>query len=220
MIIIFTGLVEEMGQVISIKNGENSVQLKIKCEKVLKNAKIGDSIATNGTCLTAVEIGANYFVADCMHETIKRTNLSRLKSGHLVNLEKSVTLSTPLGGHLVTGDVDCEGVIKSITKDGIAQIYEIEIEPRLMKYIVEKGRVTLDGASLTVVGFSHNSLKVSLIPHTQQMITLGRKKTGDYVNVETDLIGKYVERMMTFKEPEKEKKSSLDKNFLASHGFF
>ena len=113
-----------MGQVLSIKNGEKSVQLKIKCEKVLKNAKIGDSIATNGTCLTAIEIGKDYFVADCMHETVKRTNLERLKTGNLVNLEKSISLSTPLGGHLVTGDVDCEGVIKSITQDGIAKIYE------------------------------------------------------------------------------------------------
>ena len=210
-----------MGQVLSIKNGEKSVQLKIKCQKVLKDAKIGDSIATNGTCLTAVEIGADYFVADCMHETVKRTNLARLKSGSLVNLEKSITLSTPLGGHLVTGDVDCEGVIKSITQDGIAKIYEIEIEHRFMKYVVEKGRITLDGASLSVVGFSGNTLQVSLIPHTQKMITLGRKKAGDYINVETDLIGKYIERMMNFKDEEKgSKKSSLDKNFLASHGFF
>ena len=210
-----------MGQVLSIKNGEKSVQLKIKCEKVLKNAKIGDSIATNGTCLTAIEIGKDYFVADCMHETVKRTNLARLKSGSLVNLEKSITLSTSLGGHLVTGDVDCEGVIKSITQDGIAKIYEIEIEHRFMKYVVEKGRITLDGASLSVVGFSGNTLQVSLIPHTQKMITLGRKKAGDYINVETDLIGKYIERMMSFKDEKKDsKKSSLDKNFLASHGFF
>ncbi|MBS5036983.1 MAG: riboflavin synthase [Fusobacterium sp.] len=218
---MFTGLVEEMGQVFSIKNGEKSVQLKIKCEKVLKNAKTGDSIATNGTCLTAIEIGKDYFVADCMHETVKRTNLARLKTGNLVNLEKSISLSTPLGGHLVTGDVDCEGVIKSITQDGIAKIYEIEIEHRFMKYVVEKGRISLDGASLSIVGFKENSLQVSLIPHTQQMITLGRKKVGDHINVETDLIGKYIERMMTFKEDEKtSEKSKLDKNFLASHGFF
>ena len=210
-----------MGQVLSIKNGERSVQLKIKCKKVLKNAKIGDSIATNGTCLTAIEIGNDYFVADCMHETIKRTNLSRLKSGNFVNLEKSITLSTPLGGHLVTGDVDCEGTIKSITQDGIAKIYEIEIEHRFMKYIVEKGRITLDGASLSIVDFSENTFQVSLIPHTQEMITLGKKKVGDYINVETDLIGKYIERMLNFKDEEKNsKKSSLDKNFLASHGFF
>lgn len=210
-----------MGQVLSIKNGEKSVQLKIKCEKVLKNAKIGDSIATNGTCLTAIEIGKDYFVADCMHETVKRTNLARLKTGNLVNLEKSISLSTPLGGHLVTGDVDCEGVIKSITQDGIAKIYEIEIEHRFMKYVVEKGRISLDGASLSIVGFKENSLQVSLIPHTQEMITLGRKKVGDHINVETDLIGKYIGRMMTFKEDEKtSEKSKLDKNFLASHGFF
>lgn len=209
-----------MGQVLSIKTGEKSVHLKIKCKKVLKNAKIGDSIATNGTCLTAVEIGSDYFIADCMHETIKRTNLSRLKIGNLVNLEKSISLSTPLGGHIVTGDVDCEGVIKSITKDGIAKIYTIEIEPRFMKYVVEKGRVSLDGASLSIVNFSGNTLQVSLIPHTQEMITLGMKKVGDYVNVETDLIGKYIERIMTFKEPEKKNENKLSKDFLASHGFF
>jgi len=218
---IFTGLVEEIGEVISIKSGDKSVQLKIKCTKVLKNAKIGDSIATNGTCLTAVEVGSNYFVADCMHETVKRTNLKRLKAGSLVNLEKSISLSTPLGGHLVTGDVDCEGQIKSITKDGIAKVYIIQMEHRYMKYIVEKGRVSLDGASLSIVGFQGDTLSVSLIPHTQEMITLGNKKVGDYINIETDLIGKYIERFLTFQNEEKEvKKSKLSKEFLASNGFF
>lgn len=218
---IFTGLVEEIGEIISIKSGDKSVQLKIKSTKVLKNAKIGDSIATNGTCLTAVEVGSNYFVADCMHETVKRTNLKRLKAGSFVNLEKSISLSTPLGGHLVTGDVNCEGKIKSITKDGIAKVYTIEIEHRYMKYIVEKGRVSLDGASLSIVGFQGDTLCVSLIPHTQEMITLGNKKVGDYINIETDLIGKYIERFLTFQNEEKEvKKSKLSKEFLASNGFF
>lgn len=106
---IFTGLVEEMGEVIAIENGEKSLKLKIKCKKVLEGAKLGDSIATNGTCLTATELGNNFFTADCMYETVKRTNLKRLKVGDRVNLEKSITLATPLGGHLVTGDVDCEG---------------------------------------------------------------------------------------------------------------
>ncbi|MGO2118483.1 MAG: riboflavin synthase [Fusobacterium sp.] len=218
---MFTGLVEEIGEIISIKSGDKSVQLKIKSTKVLKNAKIGDSIATNGTCLTAVEVGSNYFVADCMHETVKRTNLKRLKAGSFVNLEKSISLSTPLGGHLVTGDVNCEGKIKSITKDGIAKVYTIEIEHRYMKYIVEKGRVSLDGASLSIVGFQGDTLCVSLIPHTQEMITLGNKKVGDYINIETDLIGKYIERFLTFQNEEKEvKKSKLSKEFLASNGFF
>ena len=207
-----------MGKVLSITNGDKSVQLKIQCHKVLENAKLGDSIATNGTCLTAIKIEKDYFIADCMHETIKRTNLKRLKPGNLVNLEKSISLSTPLGGHLVTGDVDCEGSIISIEQDGIAKIYTIEIEHRFMKYIVEKGRVTIDGASLSVVGYSDNNLSVSLIPHTQEMITLGKKKIGDFVNIETDLIGKYIERLLNFKE--KKEESKLDMNFLAKHGFF
>lgn len=208
-----------MGEVLAIENGEKSLKLKIKCKKVLEGAKIGDSIATNGTCLTAVELGNNYFIADCMYETVKRTNLKRLKSRDKVNLEKSITLATPLGGHLVTGDVDCEGRIKSITPEGIAKIYEIEIERKYMKYIVEKGRVTLDGASLTVMKLDRNSFGVSLIPHTQEMITLGKKKVGDYINVETDLIGKYIERFMKFEEETKESSKGLTMEFLLKNGF-
>lgn len=209
-----------MGRVISVTSGEKSIKLKIQCKSVLEGAKLGDSIATNGTCLTAIEIGRNYFTADCMYETVKRTNLKRLKSGDIVNLEKSLTLATPLGGHLVTGDVDCEGLLSSITREGIAKIYEIKVEPRLMKYIVEKGRVTLDGASLTIVDFTEDSLSVSLIPHTQEMVTLGSKTIGSYINVEMNLIGKYVERMLSFKEPKESKKSKIDMNFLAENGFF
>ena len=175
---IFTGLVEEMGEVIAIENGEKSLKLKIKCKKVLEGAKLGDSIATNGTCLTATELGNNFFTADCMYETVKRTNLKRLKVGDRVNLEKSITLATPLGGHLVTGDVDCEGKVVAITPEGIAKIYEIEIDRKYMKYIVEKGRVTLDGASLTVMKLGDTTFGVSLIPHTQEMITLGKRRVG------------------------------------------
>ncbi len=207
-----------MGRVLSVTNGDKSLKVKIECKEVLKGAKLGDSIATNGTCLTATEIGSNYFTADCMYETVKRTNLKRLKAGDLVNLEKSLTLATPLGGHLVTGDVDCEGTLVSIKPEGIAKIYEIQVEQRLMKYIVEKGRVTLDGASLTIVDFTKDTLSVSLIPHTQEMVTLGSKKIGDFINVEMDLIGKYVERMLSFKE-EKNPKSKVDMNFLAENGF-
>lgn len=202
---MFTGLVEEMGRVLSITEGNHSMQIKIQCKKVLEGAKLGDSIATNGTCLTAVEIGKNYFVADCMHETMKRTNLHRLKKSDFVNLEKSITLSTPLGGHLVTGDVDCEGKIIEIRQDGIAKIYTVELPKQYMKYVVEKGRVTLDGASLTVMELGECTLGVSLIPHSQEMIILGKKKVGDYINVETDLIGKYVEKLLSF--PKQEEKT-------------
>ncbi len=154
-----------------------------------------------------------------MYETVKRTNLKRLKAGDKVNLEKSITLSTPLGGHLVTGDVDCEGRIVSITPEGIAKIYEIEMERKYMKYVVEKGRVTLDGASLTVMRLEENSFGVSLIPHTQEMITLGRKKVGDYINIETDLIGKYIERLMKFQDDTKDNSRGITMEFLLKNGF-
>ena len=208
-----------MGEVIAIENGEKSLKLKIKCKKVLEGAKLGDSIATNGTCLTATELGNNFFTADCMYETVKRTNLKRLKVGDRVNLEKSITLATPLGGHLVTGDVDCEGKVVAITPEGIAKIYEIEIDRKYMKYIVEKGRVTLDGASLTVMTLGDTTFGVSLIPHTQEMITLGKRRVGDYINVETDLIGKYIERFMKFQDEPSEKKEGITMEFLMKNGF-
>ncbi len=219
---MFTGLVEEIGEIIALERGDKSVKIKIKAKKVLENSKIGDSIATNGVCLTAVEIKNNYFVADCMYETIKRTNLKRLKTGDKVNLEKSLTLTSFLGGHLVTGDVDCEGKIISIYKEGIAKIYEIEILAKYMKYIVEKGRITVDGASLTVMILRENIFGVSLIPHSQKEIILGEKKVGDLVNIETDLFGKYVERILFFNQQEKtetKKESKLTEKFLIENGF-
>lgn len=185
----------------------------------MEKSKLGDSIATNGTCLTAVELGTDFFIADCMYETVKRTNLKRLKIGDRVNLEKSITLSTPLGGHLVTGDVDCEGSIVSIIQEGIAKIYEIEVDKKYMKYVVEKGRITLDGASLTIMGLTDNTFSVSLIPHTQEMITLGKKSVGDFINVETDLIGKYVERLLKFSTEEDKKESNITMEFLLENGF-
>lgn len=208
-----------MGKVLEIKKGDRSLKIKIEAKNVLEGAKLGDSIATNGTCLTAVEVGNGYFIADAMYETVQRTNLKRLKKGDCVNLEKSLTLATPLGGHLVTGDVDCEGMIKSIKKDGIAIIYEFEMEERLMKYIVEKGRVTIDGASLTVASFSGKTFTVWLIPHSQDSIILSKKKQGDYVNIETDLIGKYVERLLNFSEAKPEGKKDISLKFLEENGF-
>ena len=219
MIYIFTGLVEEIGEVLSIKSDKVSLKIKIRSNKVIENAKIGDSIATNGTCLTAVEIGNDYFVADCMHETVKRTNLNRLKSGSPVNLEKSITLSTPLGGHLVTGDVDCECQVVNIKEDGIAKIYQVKINKKYMKYIVEKGRVTIDGASLTIMDLTDDTFSVSLIPHSQEMIILGRTMVGGYVNVETDLIGKYVEKLMNFSKENETNPSKITAEFLLKNGF-
>lgn len=213
---MFTGLVEEMGKVLEIKKGDKSLYLVIEANKVLEGALIGDSIAVNGTCLTAVSIKKNVAAFDVMYETVNRTNLKRLKTGDKVNLEKSLTLQKPLGGHLVTGDVDFESNILSINPMGIAKIYRFNVPNRYMKYVVEKGRVTIDGTSLTVSDFGKDWVEVSLIPHTQKEVTLGIKKAGDYVNIEMDLFGKYVERILNFKE-EKESKLTMEK--LYENGF-
>ncbi len=218
---MFTGLVEEIGEISSIESSNLSLRIGVKCKKVLRESKLGDSIATNGTCLTIINLEKDYFKADIMHESLKRTNLKRLSLGDKVNLERAVSLSAPLGGHLVTGDIDGEGVITDIYNDGIAKIYVISIKSKLMKYIVEKGRVTLDGASLTVVDFDNDSFKVSLIPHTQKMITLGEKKVGDYINVETDIVGKYIDRILFFEgDKENSSKNNISKDFLVENGFY
>ena len=192
---MFTGLVEEIGAVKELKKGDKSLYLVIDCKKVMEGTIIGDSIAVNGTCLTVVAINGNTLAFDVMYETVNRTNLQRLKSGSKVNLEKSLTLQKPLGGHLVTGDVDFETNILAIIPVGIA-------------------KVTIDGTSLTVSNFGKDFVEVSLIPHTQKEVTLGIKKVGDYVNIEMDLFGKYVERILNFKE---EKTLTMEK--LYENGF-
>lgn len=218
---MFTGLIEEMGTVVALDSTQNGIKIKIKCNKVTSNGKIGDSIATNGVCLTATEIGNNFFTADIMNESVRRTGLKDLKIGSKVNLEKSLTLQTPLGGHLVTGDVDCEGKIVKIINDGFAKIYEIEIPEKYMKFIVEKGRVSIDGASLTIASVSEKLFTVSIIPHTQDMITLGIKKAGDNVNIETDLMGKFVEKILLAQQKENNSSSpkGISSSFLFENGF-
>ncbi|WP_418964455.1 riboflavin synthase [Cetobacterium sp.] len=218
---MFTGLIEELGKVISIDRTPQGADITISCDKVLQNAAIGDSIATNGVCLTVVKLSNTSFTANIMNESLKVSALKDLKTGSLVNLEKSLTLQSFLGGHLVTGDVDCCGKISAISDDGFAKKYTIAIPLEFMRYVVYKGRITLDGASLTVASLTDSSLTVSLIPHTQKSITLGFKKVGDLVNVETDLIGKHLEKLLLAREKTTEKSSSnLSKSFLAENGFF
>ena len=211
---MFTGLVEEIGIIKELKKGDKSLYISIKCNKVLEKTTIGDSIAVNGTCLTVVNIANDILSFDVMYETVNRTNLKRLKSGSKVNLERSLTLQKPLGGHLVTGDVDFETNILAISQIGIAKVYRFLIPNRYMKYVVEKGRVTIDGTSLTVSNFGKDFVEVSLIPHTQSEVTLGAKNIGDYVNFEMDLFGKYVERILNFKE-----EKTLTKETLFTNGF-
>ncbi len=217
---MFTGLVEEMGKVVNISKKATGLGITIKGDKVTEKAEIGDSIAVNGVCLTVTELSGNTFTADVMYETIERS------AGETVNLEKSLTLTTFLGGHLVMGDVDSEAEIISIVPKGIAKLYKFQLEEKHrqnMKYVVEKGRVTIDGASLTVIDTDDDAgtFSVSLIPHTLENITLGKKKVGDFVNIETDLFGKYVEKILKFNnaETEKKEKSGITMDFLQKNGF-
>ncbi len=223
---MFTGLVEEKGKILNISRKSEGLGITVKGRSTVQKVKVGDSIAVNGVCLTVTKFSGDTFTADIMYETVKRSGLKRAAVGDTVNLEKSLTLTTFLGGHLVMGDVECEAEILSITPIGNAKLYKFQLEEEYrgnIKYVVEKGRITIDGASLTVIDVNDEEgiFSVSLIPHTQESIILGMKRQGDYVNIETDLLGKYVEKIMKFDniKKEKEKKSGITMEFLQKNGF-
>ncbi|MEN3002808.1 riboflavin synthase [Dehalobacterium formicoaceticum] len=217
---MFTGLVEELGRVIGLKKGQNSARIILSAQKVLKGTVIGDSIAVNGVCLTVVEIGRDYFQADVMMETLGKSSLGDLKSGDRVNLERAVRLGDRLGGHMVSGHIDGVGTVGRQEKLDIALLTEIMAPAGVLKYMIPKGSIAIDGVSLTIVDVEKDRFTVSLIPHSAKMTTLGYKKSGDKVNLEGDMIGKYVERLMFFQENERqEKKSSISLEYLAEHGF-
>lgn len=197
---MFTGIVEETGHLTQSQPGDKSVHLTIQASRVLEGTQLGDSVATNGVCLTVVKLGENTLTVDVMSETLKHTNLGTLKAGDLVNLERSLTPSSRLGGHFVTGHVDGTGVITNIVQDGIAQRFFIRLEEALTASIIVKGSIAIDGISLTVVGLSKTHVEVSLIPHTQAVTTWADKRVGDTVNIETDMIGKYVEKIIQGKK--------------------
>ena len=206
---MFTGFIEEVGKFDSLINGK----IKIRCEKILSDMKIGDSISTNGICLTVTTFDQKSFTADVMPETIRRTSLENLKSGDLVNLERALQINDRFGGHIVSGHIDGVGKILSMKSEGNAVIVNIEAEKKLLKYIVEKGSVALDGMSLTVINVNDKNFSVSLIPHTRDVTNFKQKKISSLVNIETDLIAKYIERLMNFKP------STITKEFLIENGF-
>lgn len=217
---MFTGLVAELGTVTALKPLKQSYHISVKANKVMNNLKIGDSVAVNGACLTVVKISGSEFTADVMPETVKLTNLRHLKSGDKVNLERTLRLCDGLDGHIVSGHVEGVGVIASRKSEGIAEIVTIKTPPELLKYIIKKGSIAIDGISLTVTEVTDTGFSVSLIPHTAQKTTLGFKKPGDEVNLETDIIGKYVEHLLNFKtSAQAENKSSLTKTLLFENGF-
>lgn len=193
---MFTGIVEEIGTVERIQHGRHSAVLTIRAEKILEDAKIGDSIAVNGICLTVTALPSGRFLADVMHETLNRSSLAQIKSGSHVNLERAMPANGRFGGHIVAGHVDGVGKIISTRRDDTAIWYTIEAEPQILRYIVEKGSITVDGISLTVAQVSEGRFAVSVIPHTQGQTVLKERGKGDLVNLETDIIGKYVEKLM------------------------
>ena len=210
---MFTGIIEETGIIKSIRTEGRSARITISAEKVLEDMKVGDSINTNGVCLTVTEFSSSAFTIDVMPETMQRTTFAKLRSGSRVNLERALRLTDRLGGHIVSGHIDGTGILEKIREDENAVWLSVSGEPGILRYIVEKGSVAIDGISLTVVKVSQRSFEVSIIPHTQTETAILLKKTGDTVNIECDIIGKYVEKLSS------KKSDKVDLNFLGEHGF-
>lgn len=212
---MFTGIVEELGEVADLRKSNKSAKIKIRCKTVLESIALGDSIAVNGICLTVVEHGKDYFVAEIMPETLEHTNITSR-----VNLERALTLNKPLGGHIVTGHVDGMGKVISITQKGIANEFKIQLDPELANQIIRKGSITLDGISLTCIDVGKDYFTVGIIPHTAQHTTLSFKKVGDLVNIETDYLGKYVQKFLGICSNNTNKsKSELTMDKLVQLGF-
>lgn len=215
---MFTGIVEELGAIRAVRRGAASAVLSIGAAEVLSDLKIGDSVAVNGVCLTVTSLDDGGFTADVMHETLNRSSLGELAPGGRVNLERAMPANGRFGGHIVSGHIDGTGKIASVRPDDNALWYTISAAPELLRYIVEKGSITIDGISLTVAAVDEVSFSVSLIPHTAAVTTLGKKRAGDIVNLETDIIGKYVEKLL-HPAPEPERQGGISLEFLAENGF-
>ena len=214
---MFTGIVEELGTVKQVVSGSAWGQIEIAGREVLEGTKLGDSIAVNGVCLTVTNLRSDSFTADVMAETMRRSNLGSLKKGDQVNLERAMAADGRFGGHMVSGHIDGTGVISQMKQEGNAVWVTVDTSEELMRLIVEKGSIAIDGISLTVAKEMPGAFQVSIIPHTGEETTLLKKKTGAVVNLENDMIGKYVEKLMR-KESEGGG-SSLTLDFLKQHGF-
>jgi len=218
---MFTGIVEETGTVRQIVSGAESGSMQVQAKKVLEKTQIGDSISVNGVCLTVTNIYENSFEADVMPETLRRSNLGFLKNGDRVNLERAMRADGRFGGHIVSGHIDGIGVIEAFTEEKNAVWVKIKAPDHILELIVEKGSVAIDGISLTVAKVTDTDFSVSIIPHTGNETTLLQKKAGDRVNLENDIVGKYVLRLMerSSNQTKSENKSKVTMEFLADNGF-
>ena len=212
---MFTGIIEEVGSLKKLQKEAAGAVLEISCKKVLEGLQIGDSIAANGVCLTATAFTSHSFTAAAMHETLRRSTLGNLHPGSPINLERAMAANGRFGGHMVAGHIDGTGTISNIEKDGNAVWYTLQASPQILRYIVEKGSIALDGISLTVAEVRADYFKVSVIPHTLAQTALAQKRTGDCVNIENDIIGKYVEKLLGTPQ----KSSGITKEFLSRYGF-
>ena len=216
---MFTGIIEELGTVERVTRGRVSAVLAIRAEAILSDLKIGDSVAVNGVCLTAISLTGHGFTADVMHETLDRSSLAGLGPGSPVNLERAMAANGRFGGHIVAGHVDGVGTIAAIERDDNAIWFTITAPEQVLRYVVEKGSIAIDGISLTVARVEPDRFAVSVIPHTAAVTLLGRRRVGDRVNLESDIIGKYVERLLRPAPELKTKESKLTMEFLSQHGF-
>lgn len=227
---MFTGIVEEVGTIRHVISGQTSGEIGIGAKVVLENTKIGDSIAVNGVCLTVTSLRADGFTADVMPETLRRTNLGSLKSGDAVDLERAMAADGRFGGHIVSGHIDGVGKITGMKREGNAVWVRIQAPSDILGLIVEKGSIAIDGISLTVASVSNEDFQVSIIPHTGSETILLKKKAGDMVNLENDIVGKYVQRLLGLGNDKKPAANSLANSpgeqgggitmeFLTKHGF-
>lgn len=217
---MFTGLVEELAIIKRIDVSLQGAQMELQASIILSDMHLGDSIAVNGVCLTVVRMTPSSFVVEAVPETMRRTNLGRLKVGDTVHVERAMAAGGRFGGHIVSGHIDGTGQVVEVEQEGMARVIHIEAAPALMKYIVEKGSICVDGVSLTVMTAGSTRFDISIIPHTQGVTRLGHAKVGDVVNLECDVIAKYVERLLGFKaDAGAQPASTLDIGFLQKHGF-
>lgn len=215
---MFTGIVEEVGRIQSVRMGAHSAVLTVAAKVVLEDLHVGDSIATNGVCLTVTGFDGSTFTADVMHETLNRSSLGQLRAGSPVNLERAMAADGRFGGHIVSGHIDGTGFVQRINRDDNAIWYTVSASENILRYVVEKGSVALDGISLTVAKVDADGFSVSVIPHTQSATNLISKQVGSMLNIEVDIIGKYVEKLFPNSSPERHK-GSLSMDWLKENGF-
>lgn len=216
---MFTGIVEETGTLRSLSRGLKSCVIHVQCSTVLEDTRIGDSIAVNGICLTVTSMESGGFTADVMNETLSRSSLAQTRPGDPVNLERAMAANGRFGGHIVSGHIDGTGIIREIRDDDNAVWYTVEAPPEILRYVVEKGSIAIDGISLTVARVDDRSFQVSVIPHTRAVTALSSRRVGSPVNLENDIVGKYVEKLMQPAPSESGPASGITMEFLAQHGY-